>query len=251
MSSLKCPVCGEGVPDGLPCFNCVNRLLGDLRTIAELWPAILERRVRGEAGPIGKGGSRGLSAIPEKRRADIDAVRNTLGTWMREFEADVPDDVPAWCEWLVRRVPEMRSHPAADELIQDVSGAWHTVNRLVDIPPDRVLVGICPVCAGDDVEWLYAEPGDAQVVCRRCKAAGIDSPYDVAESRRRMLEDAKPYRGTPVEVSRLVGVKTKTLRDWMRKGWLATDDAGHVEVGQALLLTETMAERVERIKAAG
>lgn len=250
MSSLTCPACTRESADGLACFECVNRLLSDLRTIGELWSAILERRVTGDRGPIGKGGSRGLSPIPDRRKADMDAVRNTLGTWMREFEADVPDDVPSWCEWLVRHVPEMRSHPAADELIADVSGAWHTVNRLVDIPADRVLVGFCAICAGETVEWLYAEPDAVQVVCHRCKIAGVDSAYDVTTSRAQMLEQAKPYRGTPIEVAGLVGVPVKTLRSWMRRGWLELDGAGHVEVGAALLLAETMAERVERARQA-
>ena len=248
---MKCPACGAATPDGLPCFDCTNRLLGDLRTIGELWPAILERRVTGERGPIGTGGSHGITPMSEKRREDVEAVRNALSTWVRDLGADVPDEVPAWCDWLVRHVPEMRSHPAADELYEDVSAAWHTVTRLVDLPADRVLVGVCPVCESDDVEWLYAEPGATSVVCRRCKKAGVESVYDVTESRRRMLEQAKPYRGAPVEVARLVGVENKTLRGWIRKGWLEADGAGHVEVGTALLLAETMAERIERSRNAG
>ena len=250
MTDYPCPSCSAATPDGLPCFDCVNRLLSDLRTIGELWPAILERRVTGDKGPIGKGGSVGLSPIPDKRKEAMDGVRNTLGTWMRDLGADVPDDVTAWCEWLVRHVPEMRSHPAAGELIEDISSCWHTVTRLVDIPADKVLVGFCPICAGETVEWLYAEPTAVQVVCRRCKAVGVESVYDVEVSRAQMLEQAKPYRGTPVEVARLVGVGVGTIRAWIRKGWLTRDGAGHVEVGASLILAETMAERVNRARGA-
>jgi hypothetical protein len=62
--------------------------------------------------------------------------------------------------WLAQNVNWLRKHPAAKEAFGDLLAACYQLERLVDRPPDKELVGMC-----DCGKTLYAVEGRTFVTC--------------------------------------------------------------------------------------
>lgn len=95
-----------------------------------------------------------------------------------------PDPVALAAAWLAQQTGWLRAHPAAGEAFADLEQACADLARLVDVPPDRELVGMC-----DCGRVLYAEHDQAYVTCPHptCRLR-----WGVTESRdilRRALRD--------------------------------------------------------------
>lgn len=77
-----------------------------------------------------------------------------------------PADVALAAAWLAQQTGWLRKHPAAAEAFAELHTACDTLARLVDVPPDKDLVGMC-----DCGQVLYAVRDTAFVTCPRptCK----------------------------------------------------------------------------------
>lgn len=220
MSEHLCVVCGRPTPDGYACHACAQELADALTTAAghaEDAETANGRQAGYGAGSRG-GSSDGVTYDP-KRSARLNAVRLAADGWTTDLLAGA--DFPAWrrtagplcpaqrtgercthrsCaavrvtvpppmlaqefSWLAGRTDALRQHPAAAEAFRELHDACADLARLVDVPADNELVGMC-----DCGKVLYAPRGKTVVTCPvpTCKLR-----WDVATSRdilRRALDD--------------------------------------------------------------
>jgi hypothetical protein len=131
------------------------------------WQASIERPMVGALRP--EPGPADLGAFDRLR-----AVENTIGTWVRDLDGDGTNLAEA-ARWLAGHADDLRHHPAAGEAFGDLHDACRQLERLVDRPAERELVGMC-----DCGKVLYAAGGRAVVQCPQptCKLE-----WDVADSR--------------------------------------------------------------------
>lgn len=235
----------------------------------------------------GNGGKSANTLVPFDGRASLvfDEVVNTIGTWIRDLEtADLfephakceceapfaPCDMESrplrpvmgsWCAWLLQRVNRIRGHQAVAEIVRDISTAVRKVQRAVDIKPDKLFCGPCDVCGAD----LYAKPGEAEVVCRKCaEVAGPHGQveiYDVEDRRDWLLSTVRSRLATAQEiltaVPHLFGVEINsgTFRSWTTrgrlevKGWRQGKPLYSVDTALTLA-SEAVAKRPKRQKHA-
>jgi hypothetical protein len=92
-----------------------------------------------------------------------------------------PADVSLAAAWLAQQTGWLRKHPAAGEAFAQLHAACTTLARLIDVPPDKELVGMC-----DCGRVLYGRRDQVFVTCpvTTCKLR-----WNVAESRD-ILRDA-------------------------------------------------------------
>lgn len=157
---------------------------------------------------------------------------NTLATWLRDVAGDYVRGVTttvAAAAWLAEHPVDLATHPAADELYDEIIAVVREVERQVDRRPDRVYLGTCGAWVGEDRHefdvdqcpaQLYARPGAAVAICRTC-----GTRYDVAERRAWMLGSAEDALLTAVDCARALSglgdaVSVNTIRQWKHRGRL-------------------------------
>jgi hypothetical protein len=95
--------------------------------------------------------------------------------------------------WLVEQLHWLRHRPEADQALTEILGAARTLERTVDRPADRVIVGQCR-CD----EYLYARAGAAMVRCTGC-----GETYDVEACRALLRERLAESLFTGAEIATL------------------------------------------------
>lgn len=229
--TATCVRCGRGLPDGgLVCHAEAQELSDALRAAAgyaEDASTLSVRAARYQAG--GRGGS-GDSPLPDLTRADrYDRAANAITGWARiaveetgrrprwrpaigplcpptgircdhgSCEAirrrTAPDPVALAAAWLAQQTGWLRTHPAAGEAFDELHAACDDLARLVDVPPDRDLVGMC-----DCGKVLYAVRGRTTVQCPvpTCKLT-----WDVERSREILRQALDGKLVTAAEAARL------------------------------------------------
>lgn len=195
-TSSRCVRCGAQTPDdAYVCHPEALSLAQSLRAAAghaEDAQSVIARQTRYGTGARGGSGEPlpvDLTAADRYR-----AVENTIGTWARDLEADM-DGLAAACRWLAGHVDRLRQHPAAGEAFDDLESACRQLERLVDRPADKELVGVC-----DCGRVLYAARGRQYVACPnpKCKLR-----WNVAESRGILAAALRGKLFTASECARL------------------------------------------------
>lgn len=222
------------------CTSAIERDLSDLPAIVDELHVTLARQAR--IGVAGRTAAppRELWAYHPGASATLDDLTNTLTTWARDiagenavgsamvyrsrdalavgpFHLRCPHDScrimrttvtkishPAVvaARALLSSINDIRAHPAAAELMDEVHNAVTTARHAVDRPADRKFVGPClhdeagVVCQED----LYARHGADLVRCRVC---GTEHP--VIERRAWLLEQAADRLFTVREAAQMVG----------------------------------------------
>lgn len=179
MTDHQCPSCFAPAPNATLCWDCqvrLTHLLADLgEDLAELHTQ-LARQAR-----IGTGsGSRSAEtplAFDARASEILDNVRTVLVGWTRvacETEGDWPDDTETA---MIRRLRRARwaTHPAADELLDELEYTHSEVLHVIDRPQPRRYLGPCATtledgthCDGD----VY-QRGSKTPTCRACKATHV------------------------------------------------------------------------------
>lgn len=134
------------------------------------------------------------------RPAAAHAYRAALGeliTWARhcceQRGIDYADSggLDGLCGFLASQTDWLRHRPEADEALKAIEDACRQIERIVDRPPDRVVVGMCP-CG----TWLYAIAGADTVACRACGTS-----YDVEASRQQLRDNLEDRLMTGAEIA--------------------------------------------------
>jgi hypothetical protein len=236
--------CGRPVTDGYATPQCAQELATALRTAsghAEDVEAVLARQTRYGTGS--RGGS------DEPLPADLTAmsrlapIANTIVGWVRVV-TEQTGRAPRWrpmagptcavgvqCDhltcaairrrlagpplglmaaWLAQHVDTLRQHPAAAEAFTDLHAACGALERLVDRPADKDLVGVC-----DCGKVLYAPAGRVFVTCPvpTCKQT-----WHVERSREILREHLGDKLVTLPEAARLLAyLDSDRTQDNLRK----------------------------------
>lgn len=256
------------------CISCVVELTTLLRELVysvndlgERRPGLLDDlddtvfkldniRPRSSGGGSGKG-----HEAPMLIRLDASALksdaRNTISTWVRDFEetnphlsgpvlsSRYPDVVGLAGAYLVEVYPTSRAmpydthaeaagwmarfpgllaqHPAADQMLDEFRDLCDRIRRMIDVAPDRTYLGPCGSMT-DGVECpddIYGLPNRATARCRTCGAE-----VDVDDRRGYLLKAVEDEVRTVLELSRalpkLIGreVSVDTLKGRIRRGSL-------------------------------
>lgn len=170
---------------------------------------------------------------------------------MRQWESYSPPPVAHQAAaYLLSHIPEIRRHPAVDELADQIHDAISQARRAVDRPADRIYLGQClyeeaeVVCLSE----LYATPGASKV---RCKVCGVTHP--VSERRAWLLQRASDMLFTPAEAAKFIGevghikVTEARIRGYIHRGsrlhYRAPVEAKRFRLGDLLAVIMDDSER--------
>ena len=275
---MTCP-CGAPLSGAYLCATCVHALDVALADIAAHWTDL--DNVRAKLTRYGGAGAQGdrLPIDPrfaawlwvdidgEWRRqipggtALLDAVRNTVTTWVRVVQEQWPtavrnnatlvtlatpsDTVPACCMWLLGWTGRIRIAEWGPQMLDEMTHLAQRLEALVDRPADRWYAGPCDQCRRD----LYARTGAAEVTCPECQ---LD--YDVAARREWLLKAAEDQLVTAATLSRAVSwlggmpLSQDRIRKWAERGRIVTKPADGLgplyRVGDALALLAAERQKV-------
>lgn len=137
------------------CAGCTTRLRRELRSVPELVEDLhitLARQDRLTARQNGRGSD---TPIPWKDPASVALadLHAYLTSWVRCVSeetgltiAHLRDTSPACAAWLLHRLPLVRHHQAAGELLAEIERSATKARAVTDLPPNssRFLVGPCP-----------------------------------------------------------------------------------------------------------
>ncbi|WP_068924996.1 hypothetical protein [Planobispora rosea] len=261
------PYCDRVMPGHLRvCAACEARLIRDLAAIPALAIELditLTRQARTGSGGTGRAeageevdGRTGLAV----RRAPLpwieaaaearDVLKSALVGWWRELAGEgvgpyceaacehpscewvhlgrVPDDTLAGiATWLARHVARLLAHPAAEEVVDEITTAVARARHAIDRAADRIYAGPCDACGLD----LYARPDALTVACACIDATGRRRVYDVAARRAWMFDQVIDMIGNAswvASVSTMLGspVSPSTVRTWGGRGRLTVRGYG-------------------------
>lgn len=215
------PGCGQPSGDAQVCHRCVNRLvkrLTDGRWLADQLTITITRQDR-----ITDGGRRaGEPPLPYREEAAERywTLRNTLTTWARDLCGDVVPDgvgdtIGDLAEWLAQRATQIRRHPAAGQLVDELDDALTQAWRIIDRPPTLWPAGECGDngCTGQLLAHL-----DAVVVsCPECGTL-----HDVEVRMAWLVDQAECVLLTAAEMTRAMGaldieVTADRIRKWAER----------------------------------
>jgi hypothetical protein len=111
--------------------------------------------------------------------------------------------------WLARRMPQVRQHEAAADILHEVTAAVRQAVRAIDRPPQRAYAGPCD-CGRD----LLTKPGRTLVSCPACGAT-----YGIAERldwMRNRLDDHLGSAAYAAAILPAIGIHVTAA---MVRGW--------------------------------
>lgn len=205
-------------------------------------------------GPKQAGGLR-TTPLPVDLNASARAAVafNAVTTWARHVEGDRGGQVPevshgqhpaaVAATWLLAQLDWLRHQREAEEAFTQLQAAGATIRRIVDSPPEQVIVGVCDCGA-----HLYARRGAATVVCSDCSAR-----WDVEASRAGLRETLRGYLVTASEAAvfltffGLTGDRNrsrKTIVMWAQRGAIVAH--GQVDGGPAYLFGDIIDRATRR-----
>lgn len=230
--TATCPICSAPQDAGLACHSCTTRLerdLGDVASIVADLDVSLSKQAR-----IGSSGTAGLAR--ERSPINVGAMQagdnlaNVLTTWARDILGGrttgslVSHPAVAGSYVLLSHIPEIRRHPAVNELANQIHDAISQARRAVDRPADRIYLGQC-YYEDEGVtcyEELYASSGASSVTCKVCTMT-----HPVAERRAWLLKRAEDMLFTAAEASQMMGevghitITQASIRGYLHRGRIA------------------------------
>lgn len=226
-----CVVCHEDAGPAYLCVACWGQLAARLRGVAELTAELDVALARQARTTPRLGGRPAEQPLPYHLGAAdaAEVLRTTLAAWVRllweEHGQHTAGGIQppllggtqpaALAGWLLQDqvATWIRRHPAADELVDEISHAIAQAWRVVDRAPGRAYLGQCSAdtTTGPCPQDLYA-PDDRETVC--CPSCG--ATWSVTERRAvlltaladqyvplRTLAGLLPGLGQPVSVAAL------------------------------------------------
>lgn len=228
--SAQCALCGAPSPDAYVDQHCGLKLaqrLTEAAGHAEDADAVISRQTRYGSG--GQGGAGEPLPVDLTAADRLRAIGNTLTTWARVIAEETDGSIWVWmnnpaveaAHWLAGRVDDLRQHPAADEAFKELNDACRDLERLVDRPADKELVGVC-----DCGKVLYAPKGRSTV---RCPEPTCKLTWDVEQSRDVLRRHLGDKLVTAAEAARLVAyLDSDRTQDNIRKLIAARVKSGQI-----------------------
>lgn len=267
MTAHQCP-CGQPAPDSSLCTGCVRKItshLADVPTLVAELDTQLARQARAggtavpreDPDPMPPGWhdpdtlAIASHPLPFHMGASeaLDVLRSVLVGWTRDITPD-PDDQPedalqALAEHLAAH--PWRTHPAADEFLDELSWTIERIRVTIDWPPDWRYLG---PCGAIDLDGNECE-GDVYAIAEttECRTCGATHQQD---ERIQWLHDmASDQLVTASEAAKVLKIKPDLVRSWAHRKRITArghDRAGRptYRFGDCRKLAAGMAPNVER-----
>lgn len=135
-------------------------------------------------------------------------------------------DAVGMARFLDTHADYLASHPAAEDVVDELGESARKIDRVVDRPGPLEFVGRCEVCGGD----LRARDKSA-ALCRDCGAS-----VDAAATREQLTREAEDRLMTAAELVAIAHrlwdepVTHVRISRWVKSGQLSTH--GHVQDGE-------------------
>lgn len=213
------------------CLGVLRADLGDVGWLDEQLELVLSKQV---ALTEQAGGRSAETPLPLARGAlkARSILRNRLVSWCRDLSEthghDLPaDTLPMMAAWLMCREDDIAMHQAAEELVGEIREAVGYAARIVDLPANRTTfaVGPCPdvSCPGEVRVFIPAERSDteARMECGACAQVWEPSQWSRLGKRIMARKGAVSARVDSEAAASLLGVTSRTVRNWVTAGRLA------------------------------
>ncbi|MGY4098065.1 hypothetical protein ACW2Q0_00635 [Nocardia sp. R16R-3T] len=129
--------------------------------------------------------------------------------------------------WLARHPEQLRQHEAAPELLDELTRAIKSLQRIV-WPPQRRYLGLCPALLDDGTTCGHERSADIEATHSKCPRCGDHRPIsDLQKLARRAAEDRLYTISELEQVTASVGARVprRTLFRWQKehtitpRGW--------------------------------
>jgi hypothetical protein len=223
-----CPVCSAMQAQALMCHSCTSLIERELATVRALMTDLDV-----SASKQAHIGNSGGNSAPAHERNPVnwtaaeaaDHLGNTLTTWARDVAPNAPDPRPvtkpgpalAAVQILFMHIDAIRRHPAARELLEQITDAIKQARHAIDRPQQRTYLGQCLV--DDCTAELYARPTARDTTCPDCGAT-----HPVAERRAWLLDRASNTIVTVRDASTFIGevagirITQAAIRGYLHRG---------------------------------
>lgn len=233
--STECTYCRNtrNLPPGITiCHTCLERLETALRDIPGLSQELLTTLAREdvltrpgqEGGATHAGPAEPVNGAARDPGEDLTAV---LRTWADTLDQDHgPSNAAGYSRRILHHLNTVRSRTDASQLTDEILDAYQRCRRVVDLPPDRVLLGTCRTI---DQETGEECPGDVRGIKdhpeARCDTCG--ATHAQALRIQVVVSSTWHYRAplsTIVKTLRHAGYKVSlsSAKRWAAEGDLRT-----------------------------
>lgn len=269
-------------PDGLLCRKCTSRLRHILRELPSAHRDLdLTLTRQSKTGDPGKRGRETPIVFDQVASLTSTDVAHTMIVWIGDLAELNGEDLDRrdlichghacvtviswkpgrtmrdWCDWLTQRMHQIRRHPKAEQMFDELTYAMRIALRTVDRPADVEFAGRCDLCGSD----IYARPGTEaageEVACRKCAEVagpgGYVPYYDVADRRGWMRDQYRSGLAAGPEILAVVPsmfeveINPNTFRSWVARGLLLASGNGPAgplySVDRVVDLAEKAADR--------
>lgn len=159
----------------LVCSVCLDRLVGDIRSLPTLYDDCMSQTGSGTVRVIRNRPRKSTTADPMSAAATEvrTAIRKVLASWA-SLVADErrlqrpPRDILELSQFLCRHAEWLAAHPAAAEIVDEIGELTRTARRVAySHGGGRVPVGSCPTCSGELVAYMRRREDSlpAEIVC--------------------------------------------------------------------------------------
>jgi hypothetical protein len=230
----RCGKCHQP-SDVFLCTNCTIALRIELDDVASLLADLEITRSRQDQllGPYGNGPSGSENPLPFKTHITeiVWILHNTLASWADTTLA--PPSRPAHhtaslARWLRRHLDDIRLHPDAGQLADEVTSAIHQARRAIDRPDDhRQFLGPCGAQLPDHTYCLEEVYGVEWIQTTHCPAC--NTVHNIADRQKWLLDVAQDRLGTSTEIAgylRTAGVRCTPgqIRGYVARGRLTATE---------------------------
>jgi hypothetical protein len=186
-----CPVCNRPHAHSLMCHHCTGTLereLHDVPAVTAELDTTLAKQSR--LGPTGGGLAHERIGYHEGASLAADYLTNTLTTWARDLGHNVAcigeHAAVTAAAYLAHHIDDIRAHPAADELHDQLVDAVHQARREADAPANKTIidVGPCPDCNGHVRAYIPTDDRPARMECDTDPAHRWDTTQWLRAGRR-------------------------------------------------------------------
>ncbi|MCI1660064.1 hypothetical protein [Bifidobacterium psychraerophilum] len=224
--SFDCPICGVGIAEAGVCGGCVNELgrilrhlavrLPDLRLLAAKKASVMAR----EAGH----GTRTVAPIPLNANAwqlqqSIEKFAVMLAAALGLPHRRLPAE--SLLKGAAQRADILMQRKDARYIHRLASIAARRLDRQLEPPESRILIGQCPDC-GDDI---WSSEADLAAGYQPC-ACGQTLDLTAVQEQRVLKLAISNARGTAAALSKVfkgcgIAINRLTITQWKRRGIIA------------------------------
>lgn len=224
--------CGRPADEFFLCMGCwgeVERDLGDVAALAEELETTITRQAKTTSGVGVTSRSAETPLMFHQAASEVqDDLRSVLVAWVRDLwetngadQLDAEDTLEGLSRWLLRHPTWIRTHPAGEELHDEITDAIKRCWQVIDRAPDRVYLGTCTaVYEGVHcTEELYGHHDRQTARCRTC-----GTEWDMTFRREWLLDQIADRHLTAAEMSQALPswldqpLTPAQIRGWAHRG---------------------------------